>query len=110
MLISSHELSGLERHADRVIVLREGRLLAEGTTDDLLGHFQRVSFDLTEESQAPGPPWFWLEARDGRRVRGMIDQRLGALETLPAVLGSLDRQALTLEEWFLILTGKGGRA
>jgi ABC-2 type transport system ATP-binding protein len=109
VLVSSHELAGLERHADRVIVLHQGRLLAEGATDELLWHFQRVSFDLAEGERMPRAPWFWLEATDGRRVRGMIDQRMGAPETLPAETGSLERQALTLEEWFLILTGIGGR-
>jgi len=108
VLISSHELAGLERFADRIAVLKEGQLLVEGETADLVSHFRRVTFRLEGEMAGLRPPWFWLENREGDRLRGMIDLRHGGVEALPAWGGQVESQPVTLEEWFLLLTTEGG--
>ena len=37
MIVSSHMLTDVERIADRLLVLNEGRVVREGSTDDLVG-------------------------------------------------------------------------
>lgn len=108
VLISSHELAGLERFADRIAVLKEGQLLVEGETADLVSHFRRVTFRVEGDTAGLRSPWFWLENRGEDRLRGMIDLRHGGEENLPALGGQVESQPVTLEEWFLLLTTAGG--
>jgi ABC-2 type transport system ATP-binding protein len=65
VLLSSHVLSEVQRAADRVVVLREGQVVADGTVDDLRGRVrQRV------EAWFDGPvPTTALAA-----VQGLVDQ------------------------------------
>lgn len=107
VFISSHELGGLERYADRIGVLHEGRLATEGETAELLDRFARVRW---REERPVRPAGLWVESAENGRLSGMIDLRECSLQQA-AALGAVEveTQRLTLEEWFLLLTKKGGR-
>ena len=98
VLISSHNLVDLERFTDHIGVIHEGRLLAEGCTDQLLETHRQVSFTL---SGAP-PPGARLVERDGDRQRVLADsadQYRRALDDCGAT--GISVQPVTLEELFL---------
>ena len=63
VFLSSHVLSEVQRTADRVVVLRAGRVVAEGTVDELRGRArQRVEVWF----EGPPPP-------DLHEVQGLLD-------------------------------------
>jgi ABC-2 type transport system ATP-binding protein len=108
VFLSSHVLSEIQRAADRVAVLRSGRIVAEGTVDDLRGRArQRIEVWFAddvrpEELRVPG-----LEAPvvDGRRLAATIS---GPVDPVLAVLArhhvaSLVVQEPDLEDAFLDL-------
>ena len=98
VLISSHNLTDLERFTDHIGIINEGRLLLEGATDHLLESHRQISFTLAGE-----PPAGALRvARDGDEVRVLTDS---ADEYVKALNGSgalvLTVQPVTLEELFV---------
>jgi ABC-2 type transport system ATP-binding protein len=106
VLLSSHILSEVERLADRVTIIREGRTVETGTLEDLR-HLRRshvraeVSGTVPELSDAVGVHDVSV---DGRVVSCTVDP-----EGLPGVLEALTRAGVvaltstppTLEELFL---------
>ncbi len=55
ILLSSHILTEIEKTVDRVLILKEGELVADGTTDELCGKVQggsRVLLDVQAEAGA----------------------------------------------------------
>jgi len=106
VLLSSHILSEVERLADRVTIIREGRTVETGTLEDLR-HLHRshvraeVSGDVPDLAGIAGVHDVTV---DGRTVSCTVDP-----EGLPAVLEALTRAGVrtltsvppTLEELFL---------
>jgi ABC-2 type transport system ATP-binding protein len=104
VFVSSHELGGLERYADRVGVLHGGQLVAEGVTADLMDRFVRV---MWREQQPVRLPGLWVERAEAGRAQGMVDlQKLSLAALTAAGAAQVEHQRMTLEEWFLILTQK----
>ena len=105
VFISSHQLSDLERFADRVGVLHKGRLLAEGATSELMERFIQTEFETEDEQLPAHVPGLTVQERDGPRWRAVLDTLISPLETL-ASRGAreLRAQPLSLEELFLALT------
>jgi ABC-2 type transport system ATP-binding protein len=105
VLISSHQLSDLERFADRVGVLHKGRLVAEGETGELVERHLQVEWEAENVEAFAHVPGLTLQEREGPRWRGVIDTLTCPLDAL-AKRGARDvrTQALTLEELFLALT------
>jgi ABC-2 type transport system ATP-binding protein len=106
VLLSSHILAEVEALADRVSIIRAGRIVESGTLADLR-HLTRTS--VTAELAAPPDGLTTLAGVhnlevDGTRVRFQVDSpRLDeALRRLTAVgVRSLTSQPPTLEELFL---------
>ena len=105
VLLSSHILSEVERLADRVTIIREGRAVETGTLDSLR-RLRRSKITAVVDSRVPdlaGPGVHDL-AVDGQRVSCTVEP-----EALPGVLAALTTagvQSLTstppsLEELFL---------
>ncbi|MBS0657269.1 MAG: ABC transporter ATP-binding protein [Verrucomicrobia bacterium] len=61
VLISSHDVEEIERLADRLVFLQEGRLQFEATTESLLARFRRIELTLPAASAAGTPAGGWLE-------------------------------------------------
>lgn len=105
VFISSHQLSDLERFADRVGVLHKGRLVVEGATGELVERHLQVEWEADDPEGFAGVPGLTLQEREGLRWRGVLDTLTCPLQALTQ-RGARDvrTQALTLEELFLALT------
>jgi ABC-2 type transport system ATP-binding protein len=112
IVISSHQLTELERFADYVAVMNKGQVVASGATPDLLERYVELDVLLRQE-RPPERAGLHLLARDGNRARLLLDRgaagvasgsapgRLG-----PIVLGGVEviaERTLTLEELFVAL-------
>ena len=105
VLLSSHILSEVEAVCDRVGILREGRLVDEGTLTDLR-HLGTQVTEITFDGEPPdlgAVPGMRVTAREGNLVRcevsGSIGPLIAALAGHP-VLALTSREA-SLEEIFL---------
>lgn len=106
VLLSSHILSEVDRLADRVTIIREGRVVETGRLSDLR-HLSRSKIVATLSGTVPdlaGTPGIHDLAVDGRQFSCTVDP-----EGLPAVLTALTGAGVealtssppTLEELFL---------
>jgi ABC-2 type transport system ATP-binding protein len=105
VFISSHQLSDLERFADRVGVLHKGRLLVEGATAELVERHVQAEFAAENGEPFARVPGLTVQEREGSRWRAVLDTLTCPISSL-AQRGARDvqTQALTLEELFLALT------
>ncbi len=115
ILVSSHQLTEVEKTCDQVTIVDHGRIVASGTPESLAGSGERIEVslataDLVEArrllesagfrvAQQSGTPELWVEgAPDGTTVSRV----LGAAGIYP---DQLIRRRDSLEEVFLRLTG-----
>jgi ABC-2 type transport system ATP-binding protein len=80
VMISSHQLSDLERLADHVAILNKGKLIASGRMDALVERYVRLEARLTSHDLNGGGAMPVLEgvvvlARDGARLSLMLDRK-----------------------------------
>jgi ABC-2 type transport system ATP-binding protein len=104
VFITTHDLAGVERIADRVGILREGRLVLDEEMEVLKHRFRRVSFPRSREAAvgrltALAPV---AVASRGWEVDAVVSRY--AEEHLPVEDGP-EVSSLTLEEIFIALTG-----
>jgi ABC-2 type transport system ATP-binding protein len=102
ILISSHQLTELERIADRVAVMRAGRIVACGSTGDLVERYQQ--WDIALPGAEPAlPDTVRVLGRQPNRLRVMVDladaQNLSEFDIVAQV-------PMNLEEVYLGLTGE----
>ncbi len=105
VLLSSHILSEVELLCDRVSIIRAGRIVEEGTLEELR-HLTRteVSFEGSDAAAAAGIPGVHDVATGDGRVRFTVDS-----DAMTGMLPELARRAVTglrvnppsLEELFL---------
>jgi ABC-2 type transport system ATP-binding protein len=117
VLLSSHVLAEVEHLADRVAVLRSGRLVALDFVASLIGQASRtLRFRFAEESEAvaaatalPQLPGVSAVIREGHsielRVTGSVDPLLKALSAW--TVDGLDELAGDLEDVFLAYYSEG---
>ena len=105
VFISSHQISDLERFADRVGVLHKGRLVAEGSTAELVDRHVQAEWVAENADAFAHTPGLTVQERDGPHWRGVLDTLTCPLHTLE-LRGARDvrTQPLTLEDLFLALT------
>ena len=104
VLISSHGLNDLERFADHIGLIKQGKLLLEGPTDQIVERFRMVDFFITDGADLPAREGLTIVRRDKNRWRALLDQRSGVqdwLQTCGATQISLT--PVTLEEMFVAL-------
>jgi ABC-2 type transport system ATP-binding protein len=118
ILVSSHLLGEMERICDRVAIIAGGRILQQGTLDDIIGlESERVELGVApeqdEEASAHLREHFQTEAASTRRgalefARGSLD--LAALNRSLVQAGihvsSLTPRRRSLEQAFVALTGE----
>ncbi len=105
VFLSSHILSEVEAVCDRVGILRNGRLIEEGTLDELR-HLSTKTVEVTFDGPAPRisvPPGVQVTAMGANALRFAVS---GSVRPLIAVLGTLPIATLvsrepSLEEIFL---------
>jgi ABC-2 type transport system ATP-binding protein len=76
VFMSSHDLAEVERTCERVAIIREGRIVADETINELKRRYRRVA-EITFRGQAPvvldHVPGAEIAERDGHRLRLLIE-------------------------------------
>jgi ABC-2 type transport system ATP-binding protein len=105
IFLSSHILGEVEAVCDRVGILKEGRLVDEGTLDELR-HLRAQTVELTFTAEAPilpALPGVRVASADGNTLRlevtGSIGPLIAALAGHP--VATMTSRAPSLEEIFL---------
>ncbi len=107
VVISSHQLADLERLADHVAILDQGRLLTMGRMDELVERYVQIDARLTTGGALPTLDGVRVTVREGERVRLLFDRTLGSEADLAACgLEILAQTPLTLEDLFVALVAK----
>lgn len=104
VLISSHGLSDIERFADHVGMIKEGKLLLEGRTDEIVDRFRVAEFFSTNGTIFANCAGLVILKRTEDRWHALLDQQSEArvwLESNGAREITLTR--LTLEDLFVAL-------
>ena len=121
ILLSSHYLDEIEALADRVIILREGEVVADGTPLQLLAQAEGSSTLWIEIDKPIDPenlvPEALFEGRDGRLLRYRTKDSTATIVGLGASLKSSNAALLdlrlkrpTLEDLYVQLIGVSGAA
>lgn len=106
VLISSHSLSDIERFADHVGLLKNGKLLLEGRTDEVVERYSLAEFFTTNGTtlQSPTPEGLIILKWNENRWHALLDQQSGAREWLQRQgVRDLSLTRLTLEDLFVAL-------
>ena len=104
VLISSHGLSDLERFADHIGMIKDGKLLLEGRTDEIVDRFRLAEFFSTNGTTFPTRAGLVILKRTENRWHALLDQNSDAqswLRSHGATDLSLTR--VTLEDLFVAL-------
>jgi ABC-2 type transport system ATP-binding protein len=103
ILISSHQLTDLERFADHAAIVNQGKLLASGRMDKLVERYRQ--FDARILCDTPlGVPGVSVIDRQGDRVRLLVDGDVVSASPLEMPqIEVLAQVPFTLEELFLAL-------
>jgi ABC-2 type transport system ATP-binding protein len=109
ILISSHQLTDLERFADHAAIMNRGRLLTSGRMDQLVERFRQ--FDVRVARDVPlDTPGVSVIDLQGDRVRLLIDRDATSSDALEALgVEVLAEIPLTLEDLFLALIKSADR-
>jgi ABC-2 type transport system ATP-binding protein len=104
VLISSHGLTDLERFADHVGMIKDGRLLLEGATTDVVARFRMVDFIAPETAPLADRAGVFVQHQNGRRWRVLLDLQRTPLGWLRALgVTTIADAPVTLEELFIAL-------
>ena len=104
VLISSHAITDLERFADHVGLIRNGRMIVEGAIDEVVERFRLIDIASDQAVGVEGRPGVVVQHRDPDRCRVLLDQRLTSVEQLRAGGRTLlSDSRLSLEELVVAL-------
>jgi ABC-2 type transport system ATP-binding protein len=103
ILISSHQLTDLERFADHAAIVNHGKLLTCGRMDQLVERYRQFDTRVARDTSL-GIPGVSVIDRRADRARLLIDRDAAPLDALPALgVEVLAEVPLTLEDLFLAL-------
>jgi ABC-2 type transport system ATP-binding protein len=104
VLISSHAITDLERFADHVGLIKNGRMVVESATDAVVERYRIVDIASERAAGIEQEPGVLVQHRDPHRWRILLDQRLTSIERLTAAgRPLLAESALSLEELVVAL-------
>ncbi|GAA4228682.1 ABC-2 type transport system ATP-binding protein [Streptosporangium album] len=112
VVLTSHYLEEVEALAERVVVIGEGRVLADGTTADVRGIAGVRRVTLTADA-LPDLPGVLSTEREGARTHLLTadaDTLVRALVRAEIPFSDLEIRATSLEEAFLTLTAREPQA
>ena len=104
VLISSHQIADLERFADHIGMIKDGRMLLEGATADVVERYRMVDFVIDRPDALAGETGLVVQGRDANRWRALLDRGQLSEDAIRA-RGATDVVAtpVTLEELFVAL-------
>ena len=119
VLFTSHDLAGVEKMADRVGILKGGKLVLDESLDDLKGRFQRLRY-RNEGMEDPASYGQELSAFDAVKVKvrgwgieavvsNYGDESFARFRALEGI-GDAEASALSLEEIFAAVAGEASPA
>ena len=109
ILISSHQLTDLERFADHAAIMNHGQLLTSGRMDKLVERYRQFDARVVRDTLLSVPGVSVID-RQGDRVRLLVDQDDASPTAIEALqLEVLAQVPLTLEELFLALIKSADR-
>jgi ABC-2 type transport system ATP-binding protein len=104
VLISSHALSDIERFADNIGIIKNGKLLLEGRTDEIVGRFRFAEFFTENGPTFSNRDGLVILKRNEGRWRVLLDQTTGAQKWLEANgAKQISLTPTTLEDLFVAL-------
>jgi ABC-2 type transport system ATP-binding protein len=122
VVLSSHDMDVVEQVCDRVVILSDGRVIADDPVEDLVGVFETQAYELEVEGSVPGSVRDRLETEyrvenwEGLADRTRFEVTLADDDTLYGVLDVLrsgdcalldvDGLEPDLEDVFLDVTGR----
>jgi ABC-2 type transport system ATP-binding protein len=107
VIISSHGLNDLERFADNVGMIKNGKLLLEGPTSELTDRFKLVDFVAESGAGFASPDGFFVQKHESDRWQALVDMRKNSRETLSARgARQISATPVTLEDIFVALAGE----
>jgi ABC-2 type transport system ATP-binding protein len=116
VLLSSHQLSEIEEICDQVAIINEGRNVASGSLNDLLGSGEEyeITLDSSLAGEVAGLPDSaeWL-GEDGMSLimhKKDINQALKTLIKEGATIASVRKRRMSLEEFFVSKVGEKERS
>jgi ABC-2 type transport system ATP-binding protein len=120
VLLTTQYLDEADRLAERIAVIDQGRVIAEGTPDELKARVggERIEVTLEDQSQAPAAAAVLASIADGepsdieggvcvpvRERRGAIAEAVRRLDAAGVAIDDIAVRRPTLDDVFLTLTG-----
>jgi ABC-2 type transport system ATP-binding protein len=104
VFISSHAVSDLERFADHIGMIKQGRLVLEGTTSEIAERFRMLDFVAGAAAEVERVPGLIVQRREERRYRALLDRKAASLDAVRALgVTDLSDVPVSLEEVFIAL-------
>lgn len=104
VLISSHGLSDIERFADHIGMIKDGKMLFEGQTDEIVERYHFAEFFTVNGMIIKDRPGLRLLKQNENRQLALLDEKSDARNWLQTQgVQELTTTRLTLEELFIAL-------
>ncbi|MEO0447671.1 MAG: ABC transporter ATP-binding protein [Verrucomicrobiota bacterium] len=112
VLVSSHNLGDVERFADHLGILKDGQMIHEGPTSDIVDRYRMVDVTLAEGAEPKPLPGLTVVERRNGLARLLVDQQQIGIHALPGHGYEMKNQSpVTLEDLFVaLLTSNGEEA
>ncbi len=108
VFISSHGITDLERFADHVGMLKNGQMILEGPTADVVERYRLVDLSAEQAVGLDGQPGVFVQQREARRWRLLLDGEVTSVGRLSQMgLTPLSDSPVSLEELFVVLVSHG---
>ena len=123
IILSSHDMAVIEDICDRVVIIDDGRVIADNRVEELLAMFETQGYRITVQNVDPSSIRERVRSVDFDAITELDDrvqieitadsdtfyELMAALSALGARLDTVESTAPDLEEAFVVMTGGGGR-
>jgi ABC-2 type transport system ATP-binding protein len=106
-VISSHNLTDIERFADHLGMIKDGRMLFEGSTAAIIERHRMVDFVAAHGQGITQRPGVFVQRQEANRWRVLLDLKLASMDWLRASGATqIAEGPVTLEELFVAIGGR----
>ena len=104
VLISSHGITDLERFADHVGMIKNGRMVFEGEIGEVVDRYRLADFEADDVAAIAEQPGVFVQQEQGRRLRVLLDLQRVSVDALRS-RGALQiaDAPVSLEDLFIAL-------